>query len=43
MKQMSQGCPREKQKRTQEPISRKTNGHVRLLGERITGRPKVAQ
>ena len=42
-KQMGQGCPREKQKGTQEPISRKTNGHVNPLGERINGRPKEAQ
>ena len=42
-KQMGQGCPREKEKRTQEPISRKTNGHVKPLGERINGRPKEAQ
>ena len=39
-KQMSQGCPREKQK---EPISRKTNGYVKSLGKRINGRPKEAQ
>ena len=42
-KQMSQGCPREKQKGTQEPISRKTNGYVKSLGKRINGRPKEAQ
>ena len=42
-KQMGQGCPREKEKRTQKPISRKTNGHVKPLGERINGRPKGAQ
>ena len=40
---MGQGCPREKQKGTQEPISRKINGHVRPLGKRINGRPKKAQ
>ena len=34
-KQMGQGCPREKQKRTQKPISRKINGHVKPLKERI--------
>ena len=33
----------EKIKGTQEPISRKTNGHVKPLGERINGRPKEAQ
>ena len=42
-KQMSQGCPREKQKGTHEPISRKTNGYVKSLGKRINGRPKEAQ
>ena len=42
-KQMGQGCPREKTKETQEPISRKTNGHVKSLGERINSRPKEAQ
>ena len=42
-KQMSQGCPREKTKRTQEPINRKTNGHIKPLGERVNGRPKEAQ
>ena len=42
-KQMGQGCPREKEKRTQKPISRKTNGHVKPLGGRINGRPKGAQ
>ena len=41
-KQMSQGCPREKKKGTQEPISRKTNGHVKPLGERINGRSREA-
>ena len=40
-KQMGQGCPRKKQKGTQEPI--KTNGHVRPLEERINGRPKEAK
>ena len=30
-------------KGTQEPISRKTNGHVKPLGERINDRPKRAQ
>ena len=39
---MGQGCPREKQKRAQEPINRKTNVHVRPLGERINGKPKEA-
>ena len=43
MKQMSQGCPREKTKGTQEPINRKTNGHIKPLGERVNGRPKEAQ
>ena len=43
MKQMGQGCAREKTKETQEPISRKTDGHVKPLGERINGRPKEAQ
>ena len=42
-KQTGQGCPREKQKGTQEPISRKTNSHIRPLGARINGRPKEAQ
>ena len=32
--------PQRKTKKTQEPISRKTNGHVKPLGERINGRPK---
>ena len=41
--QMGQGCPREKIKRTQELISRKTNGHVKPLRKRINGRPKEAQ
>ena len=41
-KQMGQGCPREKTKETQELISRKTNGHVKPLEERINGRPKNA-
>ena len=40
---MGQRCLREKQKGTQELISRKTNGHVRPLGKRINGRPKEAQ
>ena len=40
---MGQGCPREKQKGTQKPISRKTNGHVKPLGETIYGKPKEAQ
>ena len=40
--QMGQGCPREKTKGTQEPISRKTNSHIKPLGERINGRPKEA-
>ena len=31
-KQTGQGCPREKTKGTQEPISRKTNGHVKAPG-----------
>ena len=35
--------PKRKTKVTQEPISRKTNGHVRPLGEIINGRPKEAQ
>ena len=42
-KQTGQGCPREKTKGTQEPISRKTNGHFKVLGERVNGRPKEAQ
>ena len=42
-KQMGQRCSREKQKGTQEPISRKTDGHVKPLGERINGKPKEAQ
>ena len=41
-KQTGQGCPREKTKGIQEPISRKTNGHVKTLGERVNGRPKEA-
>ena len=40
--QMGQGCPREKTKETQEPISRKTNGHAKPLGERVNGWPKEA-
>ena len=42
-KQMGQGCPREKEKRTQKPISRKTNGHDKALGEQVNGRPKETQ
>ena len=42
-KQMGQECPREKTKGTQELISRKTNGHVKPLWERVNGRPKEAQ
>ena len=34
---MGQGCPKRKTKRTQEPISRKTNGHTKPLGERVNG------
>ena len=30
-------------KGTQEPISRKTNGHVKALGERVNGKPKETQ
>ena len=41
-KQTGQGCPREKTKGTQEPISRKTNGHVKALRERVNDRPKEA-
>ena len=41
-KQMGQGCPRERQKWTQEPI-RKTSGHTKPLGERVNGWPKEAQ
>ena len=41
-KQMGQECPREKKKGTQEPISRKTNGHDKVLGERVNGMPKEA-
>ena len=33
---------KKKTKGTQEPISRKTNGHVKTLGERVNGRPKEA-
>ena len=40
---MGQGCPREKTKGTQELISKKTNGYVKALGERVNGRPKEAQ
>ena len=32
-----------KTKGTQEPISRKTNDHVKPLGERVNGGPKEAQ
>ena len=42
MKQMGQGCPREKTKETQEPISRKTNGYDKALGERVNDRSKEA-
>ena len=35
--------PKRKTKGTQEPISRKTNGHVKTLGERVNGRPKKVQ
>ena len=35
--------PKRKKKGTQEPISRKTNGHVKPLGERINGMSKEAQ
>ena len=31
-----------KKKGTQEPISRKTNGHDKVLGERVNGMPKEA-
>ena len=31
--------PKRKIKGTQEPISRKTNGHTKLLEERVNGRP----
>ena len=41
-KQMGQGCPREKTKGTQEPISRKINGHDKALGERVNDMPKEA-
>ena len=41
--QMDQRCPREKTKGTHELISRKTNGHVKPLGERVNGKPKEAQ
>ena len=34
--------PKRKTKGTQEPISKKTNGHVKPLGERINDRPKEA-
>ena len=42
-KQIGQGCSREKTKGTQEPISRKTNSHVKPLGERVNSRPKEAR
>ena len=45
-KQTGQVCLREKKKKkkgTQEPISRKTNGHDKALGERVNNRPKEAQ
>ena len=32
-----------KTKGTQDPISRKTNGHVKPLGEIVNDRPKEAQ
>ena len=32
--------PKRKTKGPQELISRKTNGHIKSLGERINGRPK---
>ena len=32
-----------KTKGTQEPISRKTNGHVKALGERVNGKLKETQ
>ena len=41
-KQTGQGCPRKKTKGTQEPISRKTNSHDKVLGERVNGMPKEA-
>ena len=31
-----------KKKGTQEPISRKTKGHDKVLGERVNGMPKEA-
>ena len=34
--------PKRKKKGTQEPISRKTNGHDKVLGERVNGMPKEA-
>ena len=42
-KQTGQGCPREKTKGTQGPMSRKTNGHDKALRERVNDRPKEAQ
>ena len=42
-KQMDQRCPREKTKGKQELISRKTNHHVKPLGERVNSKPKEAQ
>ena len=50
--QVAQGCPKKasglrmpkrKTKGTQETISRKTNGHTKLLGERVNCWPKEAQ
>ena len=41
-KQTGQGCLREKTKGTQEPISRKTNGYDKALGERVNDRSKEA-
>ena len=32
--------PKRKTKGPQEPISRKTNGYIKPLGEGINGRPK---
>ena len=34
-KQVGQGCPKRKTKRTHKPISKKTNGYTKPLGEKV--------
>ena len=37
---MGQGCPKEKKKRTKEPISKKAHGRVKPLGKEYMTCPK---